>query len=471
MSFYSALFKSCLFPLYEGKLRGRSSLAYMREYDRNILLGREGVGQLQQQKLVALLTHCQRNIPFYMDLQDKHFATGADLYRDFAKLPLMDKSLMTEHYQQLCSVTDADHSIVKTTGGSTGQPFKFELSQESLERRQAVMWRGYGALGAAFGEKLVYLWGVAVGKQSKKQLIKEALYHRFYNRIMLNCFIMSAAAMQRYVAQINRHKPTAIVAYTSPVYELARYVLDNKLSVHSPLCVLTGAEPLYEFQRQTIQQAFNCPVYNTYGCREFMLIASECKLQQGLHINADHLLVEVVDDNGRPVIDQQGDLVITDLHNYRMPFVRYKNGDQGILSSSPCACGSPFPLLKEVSGRKLDIIRTLSGASLPGEFFPHMLKDVPGVSRFQVWQFTLDAILIKVVATTGFGESQKTFIRDEIVRQVGENLRVDFEVVDDIPLTQTGKHRVTISKLVETAEGVQSGDSVVSADAGEGPGL
>jgi phenylacetate-CoA ligase len=93
------------------------------------------------------------------------------------------------------------------------------------------------------------------------------------------------------------------------------------------------------------------------------------------------------------------------------------------------------------------MIRSVDGHLLPGEFFPHMVKDVPGLLRFQVIQTRLDELLVKVVPDDAFTDEQERYIRQQIARSLGDTVRVDLQRVDEIPLTATGKHRVTISEL------------------------
>src|SRR6201999_3728609 len=132
--------------------------------------------------------------------------------------------------------------------------------------------------------------------------------------------------------------------------------------------------------------AFQAPVFNTYGGREFMLMASECPTHQGLHISADNLILETVDESGRPVTDRVGRVLITDLHNLRMPFIRYANGDFATIDSRPCPCGRGLPLLAHIEGREADVIRLADGRSLTGLYFVHFFKDFPGIRYYQVIQ-------------------------------------------------------------------------------------
>jgi phenylacetate-CoA ligase len=95
----------------------------------------------------------------------------------------------------------------------------------------------------------------------------------------------------------------------------------------------------------------------------------------------------------------------------------------------------------------LDAIRTPSGHVLPGEFFPHMLKDVPGVQRFQLVQRQLDRLDLAIVRGADFDEASLAYIRREVVKVLGDSVELDCHFVDDIPLTPSGKLRVTVSEL------------------------
>ena len=106
-----------------------------------------------------------------------------------------------------------------------------------------------------------------------------------------------------------------------------------------------------------------------------------------------------------------------------------------------------LPRLRRIDGRRLDAIRTPDGRVLPGEFFPHMLKDVSGVRRFQVVQETLDRFTLKLVPGPEFGAAQEEYVRREVTKVLGADAGLELQRVDDIPLTDSGKFRVTVSRL------------------------
>ena len=452
MSAYEAVFRHVLYPAYEGGLRGRRTLAYLKEYERDQWLDPEQVAALQWQRLKRLLEHCEREVPYYQQRWRQLGITAADIRSldDYARLPVLTKGDIRDHFDDLKSTSMRDNLLYKATGGSTGEPLRFGYTRESNDRRVAVMWRGYGWAGSRMGRRTLFLWGGAVGDPGWWHQVKDRLYNAAFARHTLNSFHMTEANMVGFADAIDRYRPRVIVAYVGPLVRLAQWLLDNGRKVHAPESIIGAAEALHEFQRDIVQRAFGCPAYNTYGCREFMLNASECEQRHGLHVNADHLVVELRDaDGGR---GRSGELLITDLFNYGMPMLRYVNGDMAVASDRRCACGRGLPLLERVEGRVLDAIRTPAGHVLPGEFFPHMLKDVVGVMRFQVVQTRLDRLELAIVRGEGFDEGSLQYIRREVAKVLGDSVELVCHFVDDIPLTPSGKLRVTISRL-DASEG------------------
>ena len=445
---YAQLLRRILMPFYEA-VKGKNLLQNINEYQHHLTWTPEQLKAHQWRELKKLLAHAFENTTFYPELWAKvgiHTIDDIQCMADFEKLPLVTKDDITQHYQGLIAKNYANN-IKKATGGSTGQPFRFELNTDSNTRREAIMWRGYGWLGAGLGKKTLYLWGADIGQATKLKTLKNNLYHAFYNRKMLNSFAMNTSNMQVYVADINSYRPKALVSYVNPLYELAKYIIAKKLSVFSPDTILTGAEPLHDFQRDVIEKAFNCNVYNTFGCREFMLMSAECQAYKNLHINIDHLVVETITDNGRVITDESGDLVVTDLYNYGMPLIRYLNGDRATLINSPCGCNNPLPIMKSIDGRKLDIIKTPSGKKIPGELFPHLFKEFEKITRFQVKQSEINALNIAMIVSTALTAAEQEKICDEINKYAEGELILQLNFVDDIPLTVSGKHRVTICEL------------------------
>jgi len=451
---YGKIFRYVLFPFYESFLRRRQTLKFLKEAEQVLSLSSEEVREKQWEKLKVLLEHAYEQVPYYRQLWDGLGLPPSKINSldDFSKLPILTKDIVRQEYDNLIAANYRGKSKTKSTGGSTGQPFSYEYTYESHKKREAIAMRGYGMAGAGLGVKTWQLWGQDLIHPGWFKSTKNKMFHRFYNRKIANSFAMSTENLQSYVDDYNKFRPSAIVSYTSPLVQLAEFIINNKLTVHRPDTILTGAEPLYEFQREIIEKAFQAQVHNTYGCREVMLIASECDEQNGLHINSDHLVVEVINSTGMPVIEETGQIIVTDLSNYAMPLIRYENGDQAILADETSDNLFPFPKLRSLEGRKLDVIKTPDGRLLPGEFFPHLLKDFVGIRKFQIVQKKLNELNIAIVKSHSFGKSEEESILGIIKNHVGDEVEVIISYPNEIPLTKSGKFRVTISELQKSSE-------------------
>ena len=445
---YRALFQNILFPFYETGIKRRNTLRYLKRLQENQWLSTEELLVKQWQELEKLLAHAYSQSPYYRELFDKLGLHPNDIksHEDLRKIPICSRQDILEHKDRMIADNFRSKVMHKGTGGSSGIPMQFALDTNSYEWRTAVTQRGYGWAGCEAGQHTLYLWGTDIAPTPWRKL-KTDLYHRAFNRKMFNCFELTETEMHRCLNYINSRKPTGIVAFTTAIYNFARFIEDNGLSCHPVKSVVTGAEKLYPHQREVIERALHTRVFNTYGCREVMLIAAECEEHQGLHVSVDNLLVEVINGDEPAQPGERGDIVITDLHNYGMPFIRYRNGDVVIQGEGSCPCGRGLPLIQDIDGRRMDEIVAVNGKVLSGGFFPHLLKEFPEVKKYQVVQKARDQLHIKLVAAERLAEPRQDFCFSEIRKVTGEEMQIELHYVDEIPLSASGKYRVTISEL------------------------
>lgn len=243
---------------------------------------------------------------------------------------------------------------------------------------------------------------------------------------------------------IDNYRPDCMVAYPSSAEVLARHVIETGYQLRTRLVsVIGGGEAVFPSQREVIEEAFRCPVFETYGNREFMLIAAECEEHNGLHISAENLVVEVIKEGCSAGPGEIGEIVVTDLHNFAQPFIRYRTGDLGVWAEGECACGRAAPRLLKVEGRELDVIRGPGGQRLTGHFLPHFVQDFEVIDRFQVVQDRPDHVLIRVVLNGSLSERERAFIISQVEDAV-PGIHAEVRQVERIELTASGKQRVTI---------------------------
>lgn len=445
-----AFYRRVLLPAFETGYKRRKTLGYLGQLEQSQWWEPGRLARAQAAALQRLLQHAARHCPYYreqwqrLDLRPEEFRERADFHR----WPIVDKAVIRENRPAMRADPPLGPLISKSTGGSSGEPLHFDLDQRSHERRVAATLRGYGWAGARLGTKQFYLWGAALTPLSLRQRCKDRFYNFIQRRHVANCFHLSDHTTPQFLQQLNAYRPDVVVAYTGALYQFARNLEERKLRPYSPHAVIVGAEQLHDFQRDLIESVFQAPVFETYGSREFMLIGAECPEHSGLHLTTEQLVVEILDDAGQPVPEGQvGDVVVTDLYNYGMPFIRYATGDQAVAGFGSCSCGRGLPLLQKVTGRRLDVLATPDGRRVPGEFFPHLFKDYAAVRQFQVVQKAQDRVQLRVVLADTWSESEQRQIVQQITQVMGPQVQLDWQPVEQIERTPAGKHRVVVREM------------------------
>lgn len=452
-------FRRGLIRIYEGAWHRRPVFPYWKALEASQWWTPAQIAALQLQRLKSLLEFTQSTSPWYAEQWKTRGLDAREVtsLADFRQWPVIDRDTIRANRLALRSTAPGMRLIAKATGGSSGVPLQFDLDFDSNDRRMAAWHRGYGWAGAAPGARQWYLWGVPPSSAADWKKRKVRLYDRLYRRHTESCFDLSEAHVARFAASLAATRPDNIVAYTNALYTFARMLEAAKIRPFQPRSIVVGAEKLHAYQRATIEGVFGAPVFETYGSREFMLLGAECEAHQGLHLTAEHLLVELLDDDGLPVPSGEvGNVVVTDLTNRGMPFIRYANGDRAVAGGSGCRCGRGLPLLQAVTGRRLDVLTTPDGRALPGEFFPHILKELASVRQFQVIQDHPQAVTVRLVAPE-WSENDERWLRSEVAATAGGALRLDIDRVAEIPLTAAGKLQVVVNRLATASMSKEQG--------------
>ena len=438
---YERLLTSFLLPAYD-RARGRCYVERRTFLDGSQWWSHERVLDFQWSALKALLAHAFTSVPY---LARKYRAAGIGLedvrgWTDIHRLPPLTRAEVNAHGAELCSTAYTGRLLPHATGGSTGAPTRFFRTYESYDWRTAAKDRAYSWAGWRAGQRALYLWGAPVGTVTKRQRWKTRLHEAAQRQLVVNTFSQDDQLWDDVYARARRFRPTLIVGYVSSLEAFAASLHGTGRALPSLTAAIAAAEPLFETTRRQIEAALGVPVFNTYGSREFMSIAAECECRDGLHIHAENLLVETQEaaDSG------SSEILITDLHNYGMPFVRYAIGDVGMVTNESCACGRGLPLLRRLEGRVLDSLRTADGRTVPGEFFPHLLKEVPELAHYRVEQQAIDRLVISAVLTAPLSEPSAALVRREVARVFGPHTSCEVRRVARIAPLPSGKRRVTV---------------------------
>ena len=442
------LTRAVFYPAYHG-LRGTGRAEKLREFRRNESKSPEALFRLQQEKLRLLLRHAYANTAFYRQRVDEAGLDPATLHRmeNFRRLPLLGKKEINANREAMVSRT-ADRKKLKlgTTSGSTGESLKYYGDFNCGICRQAATVRGNAWAGIRVGDKAAALWGAPMDL-SKGATLRGRLYSLVVNKILLSSYLLNQETMHRYARRLRAFKPRLILSYPGPLVVFAEYLLAENIRLPSVKAVITSAETLFPWQRKIVEAAFACKVYNRYGSREFGNMAHECEKGEGLHIFTDRVVLEVLTKDFEPAAPEEtGEIVVTDLHHYTMPLIRYRIGDMAAYATKPCSCGRPFPLLSAIEGRTLDVVTTESGSRIGGTFWTLLLRSRKGIAAFQVVQEDLGGVTVHYMPEPGV-EIPFAHFEKAIKEKCGPGFSVAFKEVAEIPKTESGKTRFVVSKL------------------------
>ena len=403
---------------------------------------RKVIEKWQTDRLRRLLVHAEKNVPLYKELMATQNIRATDIstLENLSFLPVINKKTFIG--RQVVEYTDGSRHLSGqwvTTSGSSGVPFT------ALRRTEVqTLWYGY-SLNSRFLTwempwRLNADWARVAHIRVRPRERKNHLW------IPLGAFLNNPRSL---LQQIVDFKPDVVESFASVLYVLAREV-DRYGIVWKPRYVVSGGEQLSPAGRLFIENTLGCEVYNRYGLEELGTVGVECMQHDGLHINSESLIVEIVDESGASVPEtNHGRVIITDLFNTSMPFVRYDTGDRGHMSWARCACGLRAPRLW-IEGRYSTFLQ-LGDQTFHHFYFSYTLKPFKNqILQYQVVKRAENDLLIRIIPGSAFGDETTVAIQKEIANLVKETASVRVECVAEIKRMPRGKSQVIVDETAGT---------------------
>lgn len=442
-----------LWLLWTGDL---AMLAEISRYDRIYRLPREQLLERQWQKLKTVLSVAYESCPYYKELFDSNGMRPEDVRTpgDFEKIPVLTKAIIRERKKDLLSKRADPRKLSESaTAGSTDVPVKFLRTKAAKREKWAQTaslnkWYGWDT-----GDRVAYLWGAAVDFYKPLSALGRIRKYLTNQDLMLPSNPLSPEMMESHRRRLLEFSPRIIQTYASPLYLLARHI-EAALSPGDRLfpdlkAIVATAEPLYDYQREKLKEIFSCDVFDRYGTREMGLVATECQREHSWHINTEGVYLEIIRDGRKAPENELGEVIVTDLLNTAMPFIRYQMGDVGSTSDRLCGCGSGLPVMSPAAGRVGDLMVLPDGKVLFGFWLPGCIaKESPGLKQIQVIQEDPTRFTVKYVPGDTFSQNDLDSVRRIFIKTAcSEELTLNFEKVNDIPRDPSGKSRACISKV------------------------
>ncbi|HZU81747.1 MAG TPA: hypothetical protein VE987_02470 [Polyangiaceae bacterium] len=445
---YAWAYNQVLFPTWQRVVHGRPIGGHRAALERTQWLDADTLARAQAARLRELLVHAGANVPYYKRLfaQLRFDPARVASRDDLTRLPLLTREAIRENYDDLVDPGHRGRNIEKQTSGTSGVPLRFEYSNESETWRQATRLRAYEWAGYRQGMPTLHYWGTGTRVARGLRAVKTSVDRSLRREIYFDCGHQDEKSMQDLARLIARMRPHVVIAYTHALAIFARWVIEHEARAWDDVAVIGGAEAMLPADRSAIQRVFGPRVFETYGARETMLIAAECDAHDGLHVSEENLVVEIVRDDGTPAAPgETGAVVVTDLHNAGMPFIRYANGDLAAWSAEgACRCGRGLRRLAQVDGRRNDTMRDASGAPVPGMLFISLLNSHEAeIREFQAVQRRSGDVELRIVPGRAWSEARF----GETARRLASYLRgLPFRVVlvHAIPSDPSGKRRAVV---------------------------
>jgi len=427
---------------------------YYRELKQTQWLSPQQIKLLQEKKLRRLIYHAYNHVGYYRQKMDQLGLRPEDIQtiKDLPKLPFLEKRDIRENlYFELLSDNHKKKEILKiSTSGSTGEPLVLYVDRYQLEMRWAATLRSMEWTGYQFGDRQARLWHQTIA-MSWLHRLKERLDALFLRRLFIPAFEMSMEKVRLIVKRINKFNPVLIDGYAESLNFLALFVKENQLEgIPALKGIITSAQTLPSQSRIVIEKNFGCGVFDKYGSREFSGIAYECDSHDGHLVVAENYIVEIIKDNRPALPGEIGEIIITDLNNFCVPFIRYRIGDLATAmdSSRPSSCGRGLPRIGEIEGRMQAVIVGSNGNFIPGTFFSHLFKDYDhAIRQYKVIQEQTGTIRLQVVKARRFDEAVFKEIIDILHKFLGAKMVINIEFLNSIPMVRTGKQQGSVSHL------------------------
>lgn len=400
-------------------------------------------------QLRKILCHAFETVPYYRDVFQQVGLQRIDLERftlcDLPRIPFLEKrNLRLFGKSKLLSSQREDGGEFFSSSGSTGTPTEILFSYFMHQRWSAAMearvrhWAGVNrnmARGMIGGRRIIPD-GVAKPPYYR--------YNYFEKQTYFSAYHIAPQTVASYVEGMWKNNVQYMTGYAVSNYILARFIRDLKLSAPKMQAVITSSEKLTTEMREIFEEVYQCKTFDSWSGVEACGLVSECEYGS-LHISPDVGILEILDEDGKPVEPgQEGEVVCTGLLNFDQPLIRYRIGDRMKLGSGKCKCGRDLPIIDEIIGRVEDVVIGPDGREMVR--FHNIFVGIPKIVEAQIVQWAIDRIEAKIVSEQSLSDEDKTLIIKRIKSQLG-NVQVIVNEVDSIPRTAAGKFKAVISHI------------------------
>ncbi|HHT9119111.1 MAG TPA: phenylacetate--CoA ligase family protein [Candidatus Hypogeohydataceae bacterium YC41] len=398
--------------------------------------------QIQEEKLRRLIHHAYRSVPYYRKLMDSAGVKPQDI-QGTSGLKLIPttskKTLLALPKEEIVSEDFKNERLVTIqSSGSTGCPFSVLFTRQDSRLTWFSFLRAFTANGLNLWDKtLIYTGSFRI--PSKKPWFEHlGILRRYYVAI--------EAEADARVEGILRFNPSVIQGTWGVLLALAKEVTGRSIKDIRTKLIFGYGDTIASSERKFIGDILGGRIVDIYGSGEAGIIAWECGHCPGYHINIDMVIIEFLKDGQDVSPGTAGEIVLTNLHSYAMPLIRYEQQDMGIRSDKKPLCGRGLPLMKSFEGRTDDFVILPTGKAVPPSFFIAVFTPLKDIFQWRVVQESAHKIKVLIVSSKVSSEKIRN-IENALKEKLGAEVEITIELVDEIKKDPSGKRRAVVSKV------------------------
>jgi phenylacetate-CoA ligase len=448
---------NCWPPMPEGSL-SQVWAAYLT-LDRTQWLDPAELEQLQLMQFRALLDHCQEQVPYYRHLLGANGITSSSIQsmNDFRRIPILSRSTWQNQFDDLCARQLPSGTVAldeDSTSGTSGVPVRilktniFYIWWLAFYLRD-LEWSGLNPTGTMAAIRATLKTGPELERLIQGEMMPS------WNPILQPLIEMGPLhgmdirqKPHRQIEWLREVNPDYLLSHASNLELLANILLDKPQRLPRMRAVQAISETLTKDVQAKIEVAFGAPVKNLYSSAEAGYLASPCPMGKGLHVHAENVILEVLDDTNQPCRPgETGRVLLTVLHNFRTPFIRYEIGDEVTLRPGRCPCGRGLPSLTRVFGKRRPMFRLHDNRLKHSSGLVHAISIIGGHYQHQADQIGLDRVIVRVVPNDSWTADHPNLLRKAVQEFFEEPIRVDLEIKDRLELQRSGKVQSMICRI------------------------
>jgi phenylacetate-CoA ligase len=405
---------------------------------------KEKLEEYQMKELQKLLHHAYENVPYYKRVFDERGLKPKDIkdFNDLKKLPYLTKDQFRK-YRKDITIKDVrlKNLIVFRTSGTTGKPLQFYGNYSIIQREWAFIYHQWSRMGFKPGDSVIQLRGgiIESNRLTEYDPIKKVL--RFSPQIG------DKDTVSYYLRRMEQFGASFLHGYPSVIAIFASMIKKYCLSVPFKLkAVFLASEAIYPWEREVIQEIFNCKTFSHYGTAEMVILAGECEYEDHYHSLPQYSIIEI-DSNTNEII---GTSLLNDIN----PFIRYRTTDiasQAIYSSCDKCGRNYFPVFQNIEGRLEDFIITPNNVPISPAVITHPFKDFKTIKNTQIIQKSLNHTVLKIVPWSDYIperlEAETRQLRQGLQRILGYDMKIEVQIVEFLQLPKSGKFKWIISEV------------------------